>query len=390
MQNVDLAYISTELEKVEAEIRACSARRSVLQSQLISTTMFSLELSEAETALRSLEAKRKALLDLQYKVINSIALEKAPLARESCAAAAAAASGEQRPPGAEPAGRECTCADDSGWEFDTEKDSLMCKNCGRRAGSRLNEAVYTVAFEDLPTRRRSGGYRPAVHFAEVMMNLQAKRLTPIPAVVIDRVRQMCDDFHIPRKKCTVGIVRKFLRMMQNEQMDGQRGASAYGSDPLLPPTRRAPAAPAYMVDADAAEEARMDAEDRYAEARKPIRYTEYYKQSPEIAKQISGVPPLVITPTQEERISNMFSIAIHSYKLSPRYMSRLEKCGDKKKPPNNQSCYYILYKICQLLDYREFLPYIPLPKSIENIDDNDERGWKFICERNGWAYIPTR
>jgi hypothetical protein len=31
-----------------------------------------------------------------------------------------------------------------------------------------------------------------------------------------------------------------------------------------------------------------------------------------------------------------------------------------------------------------------LPKSLANIEDCDEHGWKSICEQNHWAFCPTR
>ena len=196
-------------------------------------------------------------------------------------------------------------------------------------------------------------------------------MTPVPQFIIDKVKKLCDDFRIPHAKCTPRVVRKFLRMMHSEQMD--------------------------MIKARTHTKARtaLDSIREYAKSssktEKTTRYTDYYKQCPEISKQISGVSPPIITPMQEERISNMFSEAIIAYKTSPRYIYRTQhREGRKKTTPNNQACHYLLYKICQLLGYTEFLVYIPLPKSNDNIDDNDNNGWRHICQVNNWQYIPTR
>jgi hypothetical protein len=117
----------------------------------------------------------------------------------------------------------------------------------------------------------------------------------------------------------------------------------------------------------------------------------------------------------------LFPKIIAAYKTSPRYLRRLHQrslciaktsnhqrslshCDDDvrysrkihapsncvKKYPNNPNYLFAFYKICQLLGYDEFLPYIALPKGTDNIDDNDMEAWKHICNVNGWPYIPTR
>jgi len=81
-----------------------------------------------------------------------------------------------------------------------------------------------------------------------------------------------------------------------------------------------------------------------------------------------------------------------AYKTSPRYIARKKDKKNRKTrdEPNNMNYHYVYYKECEMLGYEEFLPYIPLPKSLANIDDNDQNGWKHACDLYGWCYTPTR
>jgi hypothetical protein len=98
-----------------------------------------------------------------------------------------------------------------------------------------------------------------------------------------------------------------------------------------------------------------------------------------------------MTPMQKEKIMGLFPLVTAAYKTSPRYLERMaDRTGRVKKEPNCMNNLYELFKLCQLLAYDEFLPYISLPRSTECIDSNDELGWKHICSVYGWQYIPTR
>jgi len=50
--------------------------------------------------------------------------------------------------------------------------------------------------------------------------------------------------------------------------------------------------------------------------------------------------------------------------------------------------YYTVYKLCELLNQDEFLPYFPLLKDKEKMIEQDEI-WKKICEELDWEFIPT-
>jgi hypothetical protein len=121
------------------------------------------------------------------------------------------------------------------------------------------------------------------------------------------------------------------------------------------------------------------------------RFTDYYKHVPEISFRLSGVPPPYMTPMQEEKVKYLFPLVIAAYKTSPRYKKHLGPRENRiKQVPNNPNNHWVFYKLCQKLGYNEFLPYIPLSKNSDNIDENDDLAWKHICNVFGWEYMPTK
>jgi len=50
--------------------------------------------------------------------------------------------------------------------------------------------------------------------------------------------------------------------------------------------------------------------------------------------------------------------------------------------------YYTVYKLCELLDQKQFLPYFPMLKDREKRIEQDEI-WKNICQDLNWQFIPT-
>ena len=50
--------------------------------------------------------------------------------------------------------------------------------------------------------------------------------------------------------------------------------------------------------------------------------------------------------------------------------------------------YYVLYKMCELLERKEFLPYFPMLKDPIKRIEQDEI-WKKICKELHWEFIPT-
>jgi hypothetical protein len=239
---------------------------------------------------------------------------------------------------------------------------------------------------DVP-RRRSGGYKPPNHFAEIIGYFQGTRSSTAPPEVLERVSEFCARYKYEPKDITQQVVRFFLRRMQQDENNRHDNALPKNPKDCLK------------------------------------RYTDFYRSAPEMAYRLSGKPPPYMSPMQEDRILAVFPLVIAAYKTSPRYLRRLHlrnecmKMGPKYKRcqikdrcrtnpkymkhlqsnmdcikdfPNNPNYFLVFYKLCQLFGYDEFLPYIPLPKSTDNIDDNDTESWVHICAVNGWQYIPTR
>jgi hypothetical protein len=238
---------------------------------------------------------------------------------------------------------------------------LLCPDCGyvyedRRCDS--ENPLCTMGkfgeYADVP-RRRSGGYKPPNHFAEIVGHFQGTRVSTAPPEIIERVKDFCFRYKYEPREITPAVVRFFLRRMQQEE--NNRHANALAKDP----------------------------KDRLR------RFTDFYRSAPEMAYRLSGIPPPYMSPMQEDRVTALFPLVIAAYKTSPRYLRRMQNRTDCiKKFPNNPNYSLVFYKECQLLGYDEFLQFIPLPKSTDNILDNDTMAWKHICEVNGWQYIPTR
>ena len=222
----------------------------------------------------------------------------------------------------------------------TRDGMICCDECGliySRTVFAQDMSFDERAEHDPPPRQRSSrssGYRPPNHFAEIVAQLQGKRRSLAPRPVMEDVRRDIVRFKIISSKITATVVRTFLK-------------------------RR--------------------------------RRSDCYKYCTELAATLSGRPAPFMTPMQEEAVLNMFPLTVKAYRESPRYTKRKKnRVGRIKPEPNNMNYNYVFYKLCQLLGYNDLLPYIPLPKSENNIDDNDENGWRFVCEYNDWDYYPTR
>ena len=245
----------------------------------------------------------------------------------------------------------------------------VCKDCGHIYEDIRNDNENPLCSApkfgeqiDMP-KRRSGGYKPPTHFAEIVGHFQGNRSSLTPTDIIDKIKWYCKRYYYKDHEITPQVARFFLRRMQQEE--NNRHANAKHKDPKD----------------------------------KLRRFTDYYKHAPEISYRLSGIPPPYMTPMQEDRVMSLFPYVIAAYKMCPRYKTRLEKKreepkerpnGKPEKTPNNPNYLFVFYKLCQLLTYDEFLPYIPLPKNTDNIDDNDEHAWSYICKKYNWQYIPTR
>ena len=79
----------------------------------------------------------------------------------------------------------------------------------------------------------------------------------------------------------------------------------------------------------------------------------------------------------EEKLCNLFNEIQKPYaKYCP------------KDRVNFLNYYYTLYKLCELINERSFLPYFPMLKDREKRIEQDQI-WKKICEELGWKFIPT-
>lgn len=242
--------------------------------------------------------------------------------------------------------------------YDTSAYVDICEDCGAVYDHRLDCTPEHFSFGDVHfdiiPRRRGGGYKPPNHFAEILAQFQGKRRSCAPLNIVNMIDDYCKRYHIKTHKITPLVVRQILKQKQQEETAVFKWAK-----------------------------------------KKPekgfTKYTDYYKHTPEIAWRLSGIPPPYMTPSQQDKIIALFPLAVAAYRNSPRYQTRkANRNGRKKEEPNVLNYFYMLYKLCQMVGYEEFLPYIPLPKSLANIEDCDQNGWKFVCKENHWQYIPTR
>ena len=109
---------------------------------------------------------------------------------------------------------------------------------------------------------------------------------------------------------------------------------------------------------------------------KKLGYNKFYEHIPFIKDKL-GIKPPVMTQELEETLCNLF-IEI--------------QCPYSKFCPEDRvnflNYYYTVYKLCELLDQDEFLPYFPMLKDREKRIEQDEI-WKKICEELDWEFIPT-
>jgi hypothetical protein len=109
---------------------------------------------------------------------------------------------------------------------------------------------------------------------------------------------------------------------------------------------------------------------------KRLNLNKYYEHIPFIKDKL-GIKPPVMTPELENTLCNLFiDIQVPYAKFCPE--GRV----------NFLNYYYTIYKLCELLDEREFLPYFPMLKDRDKRVEQDEI-WKQICEELNWEFIPT-
>lgn len=109
---------------------------------------------------------------------------------------------------------------------------------------------------------------------------------------------------------------------------------------------------------------------------KKLGYNKFYEHIPFIKDKL-GIKPPVMTPELEETLCNLFIEIQSPYS---------KFCPEDRV--NFLNYYYTVYKLCELLDQNEFLPYFPMLKDREKRIEQDEI-WKNICKELDWEFIPT-
>ena len=109
---------------------------------------------------------------------------------------------------------------------------------------------------------------------------------------------------------------------------------------------------------------------------KKLGYNKYYEHIPFIKDKL-GIKPPIMSPELEETLCNLFSSIQEPYS---------KFCPEERV--NFLNYYYTVYKLCELLDQKQFLPYFPMLKDREKRIEQDEI-WKKICNELDWEFIPT-
>ena len=109
---------------------------------------------------------------------------------------------------------------------------------------------------------------------------------------------------------------------------------------------------------------------------KKLGYNKYYEHIPFIKDKL-GIKPPIMTPQLEEKLCNLFMDIQKPY---------AKHCPDDRV--NFLNYYYVLYKMCELLDERSFLPFFPMLKDPVKRIEQDEI-WKKICKELNWEFIST-
>jgi hypothetical protein len=109
---------------------------------------------------------------------------------------------------------------------------------------------------------------------------------------------------------------------------------------------------------------------------KKLGYNKYYEHIPFIKDKL-GIKPPIMSQELEEKLCNLFMEIQGPY---------AKYCPDDRV--NFLNYYYTVYKLCELLDQNEFLPFFPMLKDREKRIEQDEI-WKNICKELDWEFIPT-
>jgi hypothetical protein len=109
---------------------------------------------------------------------------------------------------------------------------------------------------------------------------------------------------------------------------------------------------------------------------KKLGYNKYYEHIPFIKDKL-GIKPPIMSSDLEDTLCNLFMEIQGPY---------AKYCPDDRI--NFLNYYYTIYKLCELLDQKQFLPYFPMLKDREKRIEQDDI-WRNICAELDWEYIPT-
>ena len=110
---------------------------------------------------------------------------------------------------------------------------------------------------------------------------------------------------------------------------------------------------------------------------KKIGCSKYYDHIVSITNRIGGAKPIDIPRDREEKLVNLFKEVEEVFMIvKPDYMS------------NFLSFPYTLYKLCELLEWDDYLPVFKLLSRDERLSRQDDV-WKDICTRLKWEFYPT-
>lgn len=109
---------------------------------------------------------------------------------------------------------------------------------------------------------------------------------------------------------------------------------------------------------------------------KKLGYNKYYEHIPFI-KDKMGIKPPVMDVELETTLCNLFNELQEPY----------AKCCPNDRV-NFLNYYYTIYKLCELLEQYQFLPFFPMLKDRDKRVEQDAI-WKKICAELGWMFIPT-
>lgn len=106
-------------------------------------------------------------------------------------------------------------------------------------------------------------------------------------------------------------------------------------------------------------------------------FCNYFENIAQLISRLTGRPTNNFSDEQRKTLISIFGMI----------QAPFEKHRGKRK--NFLSYAYVLYKLCELLGLRAFLPYLPLLKAPENLLATDLI-WQKICEECNFEFIPTQ